>query len=106
MPDREFDRHAFRIHPFRIKRDQRLQPLAGGGAVEAGLLFDRGDAARAPVLQHGVQQGGAVAEAAVEAALGDAEVLGQHLDPHALDAGPGDFLQPGLDPALASHFAG
>ena len=86
--------------------NQLLQPLARGGAVEAGVLFDRGDAARAPVLQHGLEQGRAVAEAAVEAALGDAEVFGQNLHPHPLDAGPRDFLQAGLDPALAAHLAG
>ena len=106
LPDRELDRHAFGIHALGVKRDQRLQPFAGGGAVEAGVSFDRGDAPLAPVLQHGFQQGRAVAEAAVEAALGDAEVFGQNLHPHPLDAGPGDFLQAGLDPALASHLAG
>jgi hypothetical protein len=106
LPDRELDRHALGIHALGVKRDQRLQPLARGGAIEAGVSFDRGDAPRAPVLQHGFQQGRAVAEAAVETALGDAEVLGQNLYPHPLDAGPGDFLQAGLDPGLASHLAG
>ena len=106
LPDREFDRHAFGIHALGILRNQRLQPFAGGGAVEAGMFFDRGDAARAPVLQHGLEQGRAVAEAPVEAALGDAEFLGQNLDPHPLDAGPGDFFKAGLDPALAAHLAG
>ena len=105
LPDRQLDRHALGIHPLGIKRDQRLQPFARGRAVEAGLLFDRGDAPRAPALQHGLEQRRAVAEAAVEAALGDAEVLGQHLDPHALDAGSRDFRKAGLDPGLASRVA-
>ena len=102
LPDREFDRHGFGVHPLRIKRDQRLQPLARGRAVEAGLLFDRGDAPVAPALQHGVEQRRAIAKAAVEAALGDAEAFGQHLDPHAFDPGTRDFRKPGLDPAVAS----
>ena len=63
-------------------------------------------AAMRPLLQlcqHGLEQRRAVAEAAIEAALGDAEVLGQHLDPHALDAGPRDFRKAGRDPGLVSR---
>jgi len=61
------------------------------------------DTAAAPARQHGLEQGGAVAEAAIEAALGDAEVFGQHLDPHALDAGSCDFRKAGRDPGLVSR---
>ena len=54
---------------------------------------------------HGLQQRRAIAKAAIESTLGHAEVLGQHLNPYALDAGAGEFLEPGFDPALASHLA-
>ena len=57
---------------------------------------------RAPVLQHAAEQRRAVVEAAVEAAFGDAEVLRQHLDPHALDAGSREFRESGLDPGVAA----
>ena len=63
-------------------------------------------AAMRPLLQlrqHGLEQRRAVAEAAIEAALGDAEVFGQHLDPHALDAGSCDFRKAGRDPGLVSR---
>jgi len=105
LPDRQLDRHALGIHPFGIKCGQRPQPIARGLAVEAGVPDDRGDPSVAPGLQHGFQERGAVAEAAIEAALGDAEVLCQHFYPHPLDASAGNHLQAGLDPALAAHFA-
>jgi hypothetical protein len=36
--------------------------------------------------------------------FGDAEVFGQHLDPHPLDAGTRDFLESGLDPGFRRDF--
>ena len=58
-----------------------------------------------PAFQHGAKQRGAIGEAAVEAALGDAEVLGEHLDPHALDPRAGEFAKPCLDPDVALAIA-
>ena len=75
--------------------------LARACAIEAGLLFDRGNAPRTPRLQHALEQGGAIPEAPVEAALGDAEILGQHLHPYTFDAGSRDLLETGLDPGVA-----
>jgi len=80
--------------------------LARGGAIEAGLRLDRGDAAVAPALQHAVKQRRAIPEAAIEAALGDAEILRQNLDPHAVGAGPCDLGKPGFDPDVALAVAG
>jgi hypothetical protein len=73
--------------------------------LERGLLLDRGDAAIAPARQHGLEQRGAILEAAVEAALGDAEILRQHLDPHAVDAAMGEFGKAGGDPDIALAFS-
>ena len=63
----------------------------------ASPLLDRSDPALTPAPQHGPKQRCAVLEAAVEAALGGAEILGEHLDPHALDAGSRE-LKAGLYP--------
>ena len=102
LPDRQFDRHAFRIHPLRIEADECFQPLTGAGAVEARLLFDRRNSARAPALQNAVKQSRTVAETTVKAAFGDPEVFGQHLDSNTVDARSRDFADPGFDPDLAS----
>src|SRR5262249_40393934 len=101
LPDRQLDRHAFGIHALGIQPDQRLQPVAGAFAIEARLLLDRGDTPLAPISEHAGEQRPAVAEAAVEAALGDAEVLRQHLDPDALDPRARQLVKSGPDPALA-----
>ena len=47
LPDRQFDRHVLGIHAPGIELDQRLQPLARGGAIKAGMFFDGRDAAAA-----------------------------------------------------------
>ncbi len=101
LPDREFDRHRLGVHALRIQRDDRLQPFAGARTVECSLLLDGGDAAVAPARQHGVQQCSAISKAAVEAALGDAEILRQHLDPYAVDAAMREFGEARRDPDIA-----
>ena len=70
-------------------------------AIEARLLRDRRGPPLAPALQHGFEQRGAVGEAAIEAALGDAEILGEHLDPDTLDPRAGELGKPCLDPDIA-----
>jgi hypothetical protein len=101
LPDRELDRHALRIEALGIELDHRSQSFAGLLPVETRLLRDCGDASLAPTFQHGIEQRGAVGKAAVEAALGDAKILGEHLDPHALDPRAGELGKACLDPDIA-----
>ena len=84
-PDREFDGEPARIAAPGIKFDQLAQRESGVGRLR-GLLADCGNASIGPLRKHGVDQGAAVGEMPVEAALGDGERLGDRLDPHGVDA--------------------
>ena len=101
LPDRQLDRHACGIHALGIQPDHGREPVARGRAIEAGLLFDRRDPPRAPGAQDALEQRGAILEAPVEAALGDAEVFRQHLDADAVDAASGHLGKARLDPDVA-----
>jgi hypothetical protein len=75
----------------------------GGGFASGlglGLLADVADAPVAPEGQHRVLQVAAILEMPVEAALGDAEALGQDFDPQLLGAVLGHDRDRALDPGF------
>ena len=71
-----------------------------GRAARGRLLADRRDTAFCPGGKHRVEQGAPVGEVPVEAALGDAERLGERLDAHRVDAALGERIEGGRDPGL------
>src|SRR5262249_3619447 len=101
LADPAVGHHGLRNGAVGMESEERFQPLARALAGELSRFLDRGDAAAPPRFQHGIKQSPSILEASVEAALGDAEVRGQDLHPHALDAAAADLLQPSLDPHLA-----
>ena len=95
-----------RIDRFGIQPDQLAEPLARGNAVELGVLLDGGDASASPGFEHGAEEGAAVGKSSVEAAFGDAEILGQNFNAHVLDTAARQCREPSFDPLGAAVVIG
>ena len=65
------------------------------------MLRDGDDAALRPRFEHGGEQRATVGKSAVEAALGDAQILGQDFDEHLFDAAARQGIEPRIDPLCA-----
>ena len=97
--DRQLDREAADIGVPGVEVGEVSQDRARRSA-RGRLLADRRNAALGPGGEHRIEEGAPVGEMPVEAALGDADRLGERLHAHRVNAAVGQRIEGSRDPGL------